>query len=174
MKQTEALESSNGIYQKLEAFIRSIIRMNWFEEYFHRFRLVVFSFHAFFWIFSLVEANGKGCFVLDFCRCRSVTAFYCISIFKLLKLQRDWLQWGFNYYQVTLSMSMIVWLIFSNCQIRVRLHSSELLLASIDQNALQPIPFGNAINFKSNSKYLPFAIVPILLILVFYLSGTML
>jgi hypothetical protein len=31
MKQTEALESSNGIYQKLEALSESII-MNWFEE----------------------------------------------------------------------------------------------------------------------------------------------
>jgi hypothetical protein len=46
-------------------------------------------------------------------------------------------------------------------------------LAAIDQkaNALQPIPFGNAINFKSNSKYLPFAIVPIVLMLIFYVSG---
>jgi hypothetical protein len=32
MKQTEALESSNGIYQKLEVLSESIIRMNWFEE----------------------------------------------------------------------------------------------------------------------------------------------
>jgi hypothetical protein len=37
-------------------------------------------------------------------------------------------------------------------------------------NALQPIPFGNAINFKSNSKYLPFAIVPFCLFW-FYMSG---
>ncbi|TDE04885.1 DUF4175 family protein [Flavobacterium hiemivividum] len=51
--------------------------------------------------------------------------------------------------------------------------SSELLLASIDQRAkaLQPIPFGNAINFNSNKRYLPLAIVPIFLFLFFYLSG---
>jgi hypothetical protein len=36
-------------------------------------------------------------------------------------------------------------------------------------NALQPIPFGNAINFKSN-RYLPFAIVPFCFFF-FYASG---
>lgn len=51
--------------------------------------------------------------------------------------------------------------------------SSELVLASIEQkaNSLQPIPFGNAINFKANKKYLPLALVPILLFAVFYISG---
>ncbi|BFM42948.1 ATPase [Flavobacterium sp. CFS9] len=51
--------------------------------------------------------------------------------------------------------------------------SSELMLASIEQkaNSLQPIPFGNAINFNNNKKYLPLAIVPVLLFAVFYISG---
>jgi hypothetical protein len=70
MKQTEALESSNGIYQKLEALSESIIRMNWFEEYYSSVSACCIFFSRFCWIFSLVEANGKGCFVLDFCRCR--------------------------------------------------------------------------------------------------------
>ncbi len=50
---------------------------------------------------------------------------------------------------------------------------SELLLASIDQKAtmLQPIPFGNAINFSGNRKFLPLAVIPLLLFAVFYLSG---
>ncbi|WP_378186068.1 DUF4175 family protein [Aquimarina sp. W85] len=46
---------------------------------------------------------------------------------------------------------------------------SDLLLASIDQKseALSPIPFKNAINFKSNFKYLRFVALPIALFLIF-------
>jgi hypothetical protein len=80
MKQTEALESSNGIYQKLEAFIRKYYTNELI-------RGVVPSsvsaccifFSRFCWIFSLVEANGKGCFVLDFVGVEVLIAFYCIS-----------------------------------------------------------------------------------------------
>ena len=52
-------------------------------------------------------------------------------------------------------------------------NKSELLLASIDQkaNSLQPIPFSNAINFSNNRKFLPLAIIPILFLLFFFLSG---
>jgi hypothetical protein len=51
--------------------------------------------------------------------------------------------------------------------------SSELLLASISQkaNGLKIIPFSNAINFKSNVKYLPLAVIPVVLLFVFFLSG---
>jgi hypothetical protein len=46
----------------------------------------------------------------------------------------------------------------------------QILLASIDQKQTlcNRYHFGNAINFKSNSKYLPFAIVPILLLVSMY------
>lgn len=52
-------------------------------------------------------------------------------------------------------------------------NKSELLLASIEQkaNSLQPIPFGNAINFNTNRKYLPLAVLPILFFAFFYVSG---
>jgi len=49
-------------------------------------------------------------------------------------------------------------------------NQSELLLASIEQkaNSLQQINFSNAISFKNNKKFLPFAIVPLLLFLFIY------
>ncbi len=52
-------------------------------------------------------------------------------------------------------------------------NKSELLLASIEQkaNSLQPIPFGNAVSFSKNKKYLPLAIIPILFVLFFMISG---
>ncbi|MEM7187699.1 MAG: DUF4175 family protein, partial [Bacteroidota bacterium] len=45
---------------------------------------------------------------------------------------------------------------------------SELLAASIDQKAgeLQPVPFKRAINFKKNAKYLKYAAIPVLIILL--------
>jgi hypothetical protein len=60
MKQTEALESSNGIYQKLEAFIRSIIRMNWFEEYFIGLGLLYFLFTLFFEYFLWLKPMARA------------------------------------------------------------------------------------------------------------------
>ena len=51
--------------------------------------------------------------------------------------------------------------------------SSELLIASIDQKAksLQPIPFQNAIDFKTNKKYWPLLILPFLIFLSVIVSG---
>ena len=53
-------------------------------------------------------------------------------------------------------------------QLRRSVTNSELLLASIEQKSaeLQPIPFRNAVNFKANLKYVPYAILPILIILI--------
>lgn len=50
---------------------------------------------------------------------------------------------------------------------------SELLLASINQKAeaLTPIPFKLAVNFKDNLKYLKYAAIPILILLISFFSG---
>src|SRR5690606_21792909 len=51
--------------------------------------------------------------------------------------------------------------------------SSELLMASIEQksNNLKPIPFTNAISFSSNKKFLPYLILPVLFLVLFFISG---
>ncbi|TVZ58301.1 hypothetical protein NA63_0797 [Flavobacteriaceae bacterium MAR_2010_105] len=50
---------------------------------------------------------------------------------------------------------------------------SELLLASIDQKSseLNPIPFKLAVNFKRNLKYLKYAAIPVMVVLVSYATG---
>ncbi|MBF8149027.1 hypothetical protein ITJ86_03910 [Winogradskyella sp. F6397] len=50
---------------------------------------------------------------------------------------------------------------------------SDLLLASIEQKSqeLQPIPFKSAINFKSNTKYLKYAAIPIAILLLSFATG---
>ena len=58
-------------------------------------------------------------------------------------------------------------------QLKNTTSNSELLLASIDQKSaeLTPIPFKLAINFKKNAKYLKYATIPLLIILVTAISG---
>ena len=50
---------------------------------------------------------------------------------------------------------------------------SDLLIASIEQKSqeLQPIPFKSAINFNSNTKYLKYAAIPVLIIVISYVTG---
>ena len=53
-------------------------------------------------------------------------------------------------------------------QLNQNQRESELLAASIDQKAgaLQPVPFKSAINFKKNAKYLKYAAIPLVIILL--------
>ena len=50
---------------------------------------------------------------------------------------------------------------------------SDLLIASINQKSeeLQPIPFKSAINFKSNTRYLKYAAIPVAILLLSLITG---
>ena len=58
-------------------------------------------------------------------------------------------------------------------QLNQNLRESELLMASIDQKAsqLQPIPFKRAVDFKKNIKYLKYAALPVLVIILVIVLG---
>ena len=58
-------------------------------------------------------------------------------------------------------------------QLKESNHQSELLEASIEQKSaeLSPIPFKLAINFNKNTKYLKYAAIPIVILLVSYATG---
>ncbi len=58
-------------------------------------------------------------------------------------------------------------------QLKETSNQSELILASINQKSeeLQPIPFVKAIDFKKNSKYLKYILVPVLIWLITLLTG---
>ncbi|MDD2820089.1 MAG: hypothetical protein PHW29_02380 [Flavobacterium sp.] len=173
------MDTSGLIYQKLEAFIRKFytnellkgiiffvglgllyLLFTLFVEYFLWLKPMGRTF--LFWIFIGVE------FFL-------MLRFILFPIFKLFKLQK-----GINYTEASaiignhfteVSDKLTNFLQLSDLENQTI--KSELLLASIEQkaNALQPIPFTKAINFKNNQKYLPLAIVPILFFAFFYLSG---
>jgi len=112
-----------------------------------------------FWLFILFELFLLGRFVL-------------FPIFKLFKFQNG----------ISLeTASEIIGAHFSEVgdkltnylQLTQQSNHSELLLASIAQKEqlLNPIPFVNAIDFKANKKYIPLALIPIILFLFFYTSG---
>ncbi|WP_198554695.1 hypothetical protein [Flavobacterium sp. ALD4] len=173
------MESLNSIYQKLEAFIRRYYTNELIRGIvlFIGLGLLYFLFTLFVEYFLWLKPMARAVLFWTFVGVEVFLLFRFIvfPIFKLLKFQKgiDYNQAskiiGSHFADVNDSLTNFLQLSDSGKEE----HSSELLLASIEQkaNALQPIPFGNAINFKSNSKHLPFAIVPILLILVFYVSG---
>lgn len=170
------MKTSNLIYEKLEAFIRKyytneLLRGSIFfvglgvlyflftlsVEYFLWLKPGARTF--LFWAFVLVELFLLGRFILW-------------PVSKLFKLQK-----GIGYGQA----SQIIGNHFSEVsdkltnflQLSDDRNQSELLLASIEQkaNSLQPIPFGNAVNFNKNRKFLPLAILPLLFVAFFYISG---
>lgn len=170
------MEAKTFIYAKLEAFIRKFytnevirgtILFTGIGLLYFIFTLLLEYFlwlpqkgrTALFWVFIVVEATLLARFIL-------------FPIFKLFKLQK-----GIGYKEA----SAIIGSHFSEVSDRLtnflqlsnEPQQSELLLASIEQkaNSLHPIPFTNAINFKKNTKYLPYAAVPVLLILFFLISG---
>lgn len=170
------MENQHLIYSKLEQFIKKFYTNELLRGsiFFVGIGLIYFLFTLFveyflwlkpmartllFWTFVVVEL-----FLL--------LRFILFPVFKLFKIQK-----GIDYNQA----SKIIGDHFSEVgdkltnflQLAQDKNTSELLLASIEQkaNTLQPIPFGNAINYNKNKKYLPLAIVPILLFVFFFVSG---
>ncbi len=173
------MEKQQFIFQKLEAFIRKfyineLIRGTIF---FIGLGLLYFLFTLFVEYFLWLKPMGRTILFWTFVGVEMYLLFRFIlfPIFKLLKLQK-----GIDYNQASaiignhfteVNDKLTNFLQLSNPnehQIK-----SELLVASIEQkaNALQPIPFGNAINYNVNRKYFPLALIPMLLFAFFYLSG---
>jgi len=173
------LKTTSAIYQKLEAFIKKYYTNELIKGglLFIGFGLLYFLFTLFIEYFLWLKPLGRTLLFWAFIAVEVFLLFRFIlfPIFKLFKLQK-----GIDYNQAStiignhfteVSDKLTNFLQLSASENSTE--SSELMLASIEQkaNSLQPIPFENAINFKTNKKYLPLAIIPILLFAVFYISG---
>jgi len=170
------LERSNFIYQKLEAFIRKYYLNELIKGiiFFVGLGLLYFLFTLFVEYFLWLKPFGRTLLFWTFISVEVFLFFRFIlfPIFKLLKFQK-----GIDYNQA----SAIIGSHFSEVQDKLLnflqlsgpSDKSELLLASIEQkaNALQPIPFTNAINLNTNRKYLPLAFVPLLIFVLLFISG---
>jgi hypothetical protein len=170
------LEAKNLIYAKLEGFIKKyytneLIRGSLF---FVGLGLLYFIVTLLVEYFLWLPTNGRITLFWIFIAVELFLLFRFIlfPLFKLFKLQK-----GIDYAQA----SKIIGNHFSEVsdkltnflQLSAEAQPSELLLASIEQkaNSLQPVPFTNAVNFKKNLKFVPYASVPLLLILFFMISG---
>ncbi|MFB9078075.1 hypothetical protein ACFFLS_18890 [Flavobacterium procerum] len=173
------MKTSSAIYQKLEAFIRKYYMNELIKGglLFIGFGLLYFLFTLFVEYFLWLKPLGRTFLFWLFIGVEVFLLFRFIvfPIFKLFKLQK-----GIDYNQASAIIGNHFTEVSDKLTNFLQLssngnsgESSELMLASIEQkaNSLQPIPFGNAINYKTNKKYLPLALIPILLFAVFYISG---
>lgn len=172
----DILEAKNVIYSKLEAFIRK-----YYTNELLRGTILFIGLGLLYFIFTLLveyflwlPQGGRTVLFWLFITVEVFLLFRFIlfPVFKLFKLQK-----GIDYRQA----SEIIGKHFAEIndkltnflQLSSQSEQSELLIASIEQKAnnLQPVPFSNAINFKKNVKYIPYAAIPLLLILFFMISG---
>ena len=175
-KKLQKLENSKIIYQKLEDFIRKFYTNELLRGFifFVGIGLLYFIFTLFVEYFLWLKPAARTVLFYTFVLVELYLffRFICFPVFKLSKLQK-----GIDYEEASIIIgnhfSEIEDKLTNFLQLSYDRNKSELLAASIDQkaNTLQPIPFGNAINLGSNKKYLPLAIIPILFLVFFYISG---
>ena len=112
-----------------------------------------------FWVFIGVE------FFLLF-RFIAIPIFKLIGFKKGISFKESSQIIGNHFPEISDKLTNILQLQESNQQ-------SDLLLASIQQKSkeIQPIPFVKAVDFKQNTTYLKYTIIPVLLFVIVWLSG---
>lgn len=170
------MEAKSIIFDKLEGFIKKFYTNELIKGVilFIGLGLLYFIFTLLIEYFLWLSTSGRTILFWLFVGVESFLfiRFIAFPLFKLFKLQQ-----GINYEQA----SEIIGNHFSEVQDKLlnflqlanQSQTSELLAASIEQKAasLQPIPFSNAVNFAKNKKFLPYAIIPILLLILFFVTG---
>ncbi|HXJ98956.1 MAG TPA: hypothetical protein VNJ50_08925 [Gelidibacter sp.] len=112
-----------------------------------------------FWIFLIVELS-------------LLVRFIVWPLSKLFKLQK-----GIGYEEASKLIgkhfSEVNDKLLNVLQLQRNTEPSELLLASIEQKSseLRPVNFKSAVNFKSNFKYLKYVVVPVIILLLSFVSG---
>jgi len=170
------MNTIDSIYKKLEQFIQKYYTNQLIKGsiFFVGFGLCYFLFTLFIEYFLWLNIFGRTILFWSFVAVEFYLflRFICFPVFKLFKIQK-----GIDYNQA----SKIIGNHFREVndkltnflQLSENHEKSELLLASIEQKAnnLSPISFTKAIDFKKSYKYFPLAVVPVLLFLLFFLSG---
>jgi hypothetical protein len=170
------MSSYNLIRQKLEAFIKKYYVRELIKGIILFFAigllyfLITLLIEYFLWLKPALRTLLFWVFVLV-----ETSLFIRFIAFPLLKLFR--LQKGLNYEQAAKIIGNhfpeVNDKLLNVIQLNQNQRQSELLLASIEQksNDLEPIPFKKAIPYKSNLKYLKYALIPIALYFVVQFFG---
>ena len=119
-----------------------------------------FARTALFWVFILVE----GCLVFQLIL---KPILKLIGLQKGISLQESSKIIGNHFPEIQDKLLNIL-------QLKENPNQSDLLLASIAQKAteIQPIPFLKAVDFTKNKKYLKYAVVPVLIGIIAFFSGS--
>ncbi len=170
------MNSIDLIFNKLEEFIKKyylnqLIKGSFF---FIGIGLLYFLFTLFVEYFFWLKPTGRTILFWMFITVEVILffRFICFPIFKLFKIQK-----GIGYKEASKIIgnhfSQVNDKLINFLQLAESPEKSELLLASIEQKAenLKPVPFSNAIDFKKSYKFLPLALLPLLLLAMFYVSG---
>jgi hypothetical protein len=128
-----------------------------FIEYF--LWLQPFARTSLFWLFILVELYLLFRFILK-------PILKLIGLQKGISLEESSKIIGNHFPEVKDKLLNIL-------QLKETSHQSDLLQASIDQkaNEMQPIPFVKAVDFSKNTRYLKYALLPVLIWLITLLTG---
>lgn len=164
------------IFQKLEFFIRKyyineLIKGSFF---FFGLGLIYFIFISFVEYFLWLPSIGRTFlfYIFIFVEILLLIRFIFYPLFKLFKLKK-----GINY-EIASSIignhfSEVGDKLTNFLQLTSSIDKSELLLASINQKSIElnPIPFSNAISFSANKNYFYWTLIPVLFLLIFYITG---
>lgn len=170
------MSTENSIYSKLEDFIKKFYTNELIKGtlLFIGLGLLYFIFTLLVEYFLWLSTTGRSILFWLFIGVEALLLFRFIAfpIFKLVKLQK-----GIDYEQAATIIgnhfSEVQDKLLNFLQLANQNQNTELLSASIEQKAasLQPIPFSNAIDFAKNKKFLPYTIVPIVLLIAFFVTG---
>ena len=170
------MSTENSIYSKLEDFIKKFYTNELIKGtlLFIGLGLLYFIFTLLVEYFLWLPTTGRSILFCLFIGVETLLLirFIAFPIFKLVKLQK-----GIDYEQAATIIgnhfSEVQDKLLTFLQLANQNQNTELLSASIEQKAasLQPIPFSNAIDFAKNKKFLPYTILPIVLLIAFFVTG---
>ncbi len=170
------MSNFTNIQQKLQQFIKKYYTSELIKGMilFSAFGLLYFLITLFIEYFLWLPPNARSIlfFVFISVELGLLIKFIILPISKLLGLQK-----GISFADASKIIGKhfpeVDDKLLNVLQLNQNQQQSELLLASIEQKSasLQPIPFKNAINFKSNSKYLKYLSIPLIIWLFTFLTG---
>ena len=170
------MDSYNYLLQKLESFIRryyvnelikgAILFLSIGLLYF----LLTLLIEYFLWLDSLGRQLLFWTFIIV--EILLLVKFLVIPLLKLFKLSKG-LDHGMASRIIGEHFPEVKDKLLNLLQLKQEPRQTELLLAGIEQKAveLKPVPFASAVDFRVNYRYLKYAILPVLLLVLIFVSG---
>ena len=173
---SEALSNFKTIQNKLEQFIKRYYTNELLKGIILFFAIGLLYFLATLFVEYVLWLSPTGRTILFWLfvgvELALLAKFIIIPLAKLFKLQK-----GIDYKDASKIIGNhfpeVNDKLLNILQLNQNSSQTELLLASIEQKSaeLKPVPFKLAVNFKQNAKYLKYAAIPVLILLVWFISG---